>query len=72
MLREILEGDPEIAGLREKIRSLPEDATYYHRVRLGELVVQALEDRRDVEARRHRRPARAVRGDDRLESTRRP
>jgi hypothetical protein len=50
VLREILEGDPEIAALREKIRSLPEDATYYHRVRLGELVVQALEDRRDVEA----------------------
>jgi Gas vesicle synthesis protein GvpL/GvpF len=50
VLREILEGDPEIAALREKIRSLPEDATYYHRVRLGELVVQTLEDRREVEA----------------------
>lgn len=50
VLREILEGDPEIAALREKIRSLPEDATYYDRVRLGELVVQTLEDRRDVEA----------------------
>jgi hypothetical protein len=50
VLREILEGDPEIAALREKIRSLPEDATYYDRVRMGELVVQTLEDRREVEA----------------------
>jgi hypothetical protein len=50
VLREILEGDPQIAALREKIRSLPEDATYYDRVRLGELVVEALEDRREAEA----------------------
>ena len=50
VLREILVGDPEIAGLREKVRRLPEDASYYDRVRLGELVVQALEDRRDGEA----------------------
>jgi len=50
VLHEILEGDPQIAGLREQIRSLPEDATYYLRVRMGELVVEALEDRRDVEA----------------------
>jgi len=50
VLREILMGDPEIAGLREKVRKLPDDASYYDRVRLGELVVQALEDRRDGEA----------------------
>jgi hypothetical protein len=50
VLREILEVDPEIAALREKIRLLPEDATYYDRVRLGELVVEALEDRREDEA----------------------
>jgi hypothetical protein len=50
VLREILEGDAQIAALREKIRLLPEDATYYHRVRLGELVVGALEDRRESEA----------------------
>ena len=50
VLREILVGDPEIAALREKVRRLPDDASYYDRVRLGELVVQALEDRRDGEA----------------------
>jgi hypothetical protein len=50
VLREVLEGDPEIAALRDRVRSLPEDASYYDRVRLGELVVQALEDRREAEA----------------------
>jgi hypothetical protein len=50
VLREVLIGDPEIADLREKVRTLPEDASYYDRVRLGELVVRALEDRRDAEA----------------------
>ena len=50
VLREILEGDPEIAALREKVRELPEDASYYDRVRLGELIVQALEQRREGEA----------------------
>jgi hypothetical protein len=50
VLREILDGDPEIAALRAKVRTLPGEASYYDRVRLGELVVQALEDRRDAEA----------------------
>ena len=50
VLQEILIGDPEIADLRQKVRTLPEDASYYDRVRLGELVVRALEDRRDAEA----------------------
>jgi hypothetical protein len=49
VLREVLEGDEEIRALREKVLELPEDASYYDRVRLGELVVQALEQRREVE-----------------------
>jgi hypothetical protein len=49
VLREVLEGDEEIRALREKVRELPEDASYYDRVRLGELVVHALEQRRQVE-----------------------
>ena len=44
-----LEGDEEIRALREKVRELPEDASYYDRVRLGERIVQALEQRREVE-----------------------
>ncbi len=44
------------------MRELPEDATYHERLRLGELVVGALEERRDAEAARLVRAARAVRG----------
>jgi hypothetical protein len=50
VLREVLEGHKEIQGLQEKVRELPEEASYYDRVRLGELVVAALEERRDDEA----------------------
>jgi hypothetical protein len=50
VLREVLEGDPEIQALQAEVRDLPEDATYHQRLRLGELVVGALEERRDGEA----------------------
>jgi hypothetical protein len=33
------------------VRDLPEDASYYDRLRLGELVVTAMEQRRDQDAR---------------------
>ena len=49
VLREVLEGDEEIRALREKVRELSEDASYYDRVRLGELIVRALEQRRETE-----------------------
>jgi len=49
VLREVLQGDEEIRGLHEKVRDLPEDAAYYDRVRLGELIVRALEQRREGE-----------------------
>ena len=50
MLREVLEGDGELRALQERLRSLPEDATYYDRVKLGELIVAELERRREVDA----------------------
>jgi hypothetical protein len=50
VLREVLEGDPEIQALQAEVRDLPEDATYHQRLRLGELVVGELEQRRDDEA----------------------
>lgn len=49
VLRELVDADPEIRALQEKVRELPEDASYYDRVRLGELVVEALQERRDAE-----------------------
>jgi len=49
VLREVLEGDEEIRALREKVRELPEDASYYDRVRLGELIVRELKQRQETE-----------------------
>ena len=45
VLRDLVEGDEEIRVLQQRVRELPEDASYYDRVRLGELIVGALESR---------------------------
>jgi len=42
ILREVLAENGEIARLREAVAGKPEDATYYERIQLGELVAQAL------------------------------
>src|SRR5882757_2287564 len=52
MLREIAQADEEIMALRERVRNLPEDAAYYDRIRLGELVVNAMKQRREADGRR--------------------
>jgi hypothetical protein len=46
VLREVLQEEPEVSRLREKVAELPENAAYYDRIRLGELIVQALDDKR--------------------------
>jgi hypothetical protein len=46
ILREVLEENPEIAELREFLQGKPDDATYYERIRLGELVAEALTAKR--------------------------
>lgn len=48
-LREILAEDPEAVRLRETLRDLPGDAGYYRRVRLGEIVYQGMQRRREVD-----------------------
>ncbi|WP_028936465.1 GvpL/GvpF family gas vesicle protein [Pseudonocardia spinosispora] len=50
VLRELLRDNTEIRELRDQVGELPEDASYYDRVRLGELIVAELERRRDDEA----------------------
>lgn len=50
VLAEVVEGDPEIAGLRERTRDLPDDSAYGARVRLGELVARAMDDKRAFDA----------------------
>ena len=46
LMREVVRDSPAITGLREKLRSLPEAAGYYDRIRLGELVAAEIQRRR--------------------------
>jgi hypothetical protein len=46
VLREVVAENREIAKLRSEIQGKPEAATYYERIRLGELVAAALDDKR--------------------------
>src|SRR3954451_248402 len=48
VLREMLEENPDIARMREKIQGRSEDATYYERINLGERIVGALGEKRDA------------------------
>lgn len=45
-LREIVIDNAEVAELRAALRKLPEDAGYFERIRLGELVHQAVVEKR--------------------------
>ena len=49
VLAELVRDDPEIARLREATREAPEEQSYADRVRLGELVSQRLEARRQTD-----------------------
>ncbi|HWF36570.1 MAG TPA: GvpL/GvpF family gas vesicle protein [Solirubrobacteraceae bacterium] len=46
LMREVVGEDGEIARLRQALTGRPEDASYYARIRLGELVAGAIERRR--------------------------
>ncbi len=50
ILRETISENREIAELKETIRGKPEAATYYERIRLGELIAAALDDKRGAAA----------------------
>ncbi|WP_425953455.1 GvpL/GvpF family gas vesicle protein [Xylanimonas sp. McL0601] len=50
IMAELLEEEPEIAQLRDATRDQPEDAMYYDRIRLGELVVAGFERKRAADA----------------------
>jgi Gas vesicle synthesis protein GvpL/GvpF len=50
LLRDILREHPEIASLRAAVQRRSEDASYYERIRLGELVAAAIERRREHDA----------------------
>jgi hypothetical protein len=46
VLREVVAANEPIAQLSAKTRSMPEAASYYDRIRLGQLVAEAVEQRR--------------------------
>lgn len=49
LMGEVVRENPEIAALREALRHQEDDATYYERIRLGEMVAAAVERKRDAE-----------------------
>jgi Gas vesicle synthesis protein GvpL/GvpF len=50
LLRGVVERSPAVARLRERVRTLPEAAGYYERIRLGELVADEVEQARERDA----------------------
>jgi hypothetical protein len=50
VLREVVREDQDVARLRDSLRGAPEDATYYGRIQLGELVSRAMERKREHDA----------------------
>jgi Gas vesicle synthesis protein GvpL/GvpF len=46
LLREVVAASPPIAALRQRVRALPDEAGYYDRIRLGELVAAEVARRR--------------------------
>jgi hypothetical protein len=50
LMREAAARDPEILRLRDCLRRVPEDATYYARIQLGERVAAAAERTRQADA----------------------
>lgn len=52
VLAEIVAAEPEVAELRRRTADLPEEASHYERIRLGELVAEAVDVRRREEAKR--------------------
>lgn len=50
LMSEVVRDNAEIASLREALRGQDDDATYYERIRLGEMVAAAVEYKRGAEA----------------------
>jgi hypothetical protein len=51
LMSEIVREDQDVARLRASLREQPDDATYYGRIRLGELVAAAVQRKRELDAR---------------------
>jgi gas vesicle protein GvpL/GvpF len=51
LLRQVVEESAAVAGLRDRLRSVPAEAAYYERIRLGELVAAHVDQRRAEDTR---------------------
>jgi Gas vesicle synthesis protein GvpL/GvpF len=51
LMRDVVRRSPGVAELRERLRGLPDDAGYYDRIRLGELVAAEVGHRRAEDTR---------------------
>jgi hypothetical protein len=49
LMREIVSSSPGIAALRDRLSGLPDEAGYYERIRLGELVAAEVQRRREAD-----------------------
>ena len=50
VLREVLAGNPRLEAMRAEIAARPPAATHFERIRLGELIAEAIDARRSVDA----------------------
>src|SRR5690242_5696642 len=50
LLTEVINEEPEVAKLRQAMHGQPEDAMHFERIRLGELIAGAVNDKRDRDA----------------------
>lgn len=50
LMREVVSEDQDVARLRDSLRGVPDDASYYGRIRLGELVSEAVERKRQLDS----------------------
>lgn len=50
LMRQVVATEPEVTRLREALRGKPDDATYFDRIRLGELIARAVERIREADA----------------------
>jgi Gas vesicle synthesis protein GvpL/GvpF len=50
LMRQVIAGEPEVARLKDSLRGRSEDATYFDRIRLGELVAHGVERIREADA----------------------
>lgn len=51
LLRDIVKSAPAIEAMRQRLRTLPDAASYYERIRVGETVAAEVERQRDTDSR---------------------